>query len=289
MQLYGETAIDPTGGWATVNGLMIPVSGSLAANIVYRNYQPDYYAMYGGAFGEQSGVQNENGLYLGLEFHPVAHVKVAGYFDQYKFPWLSYRKSAPAHGTEYFLSAVYTPEGNFEASLRYKLEKEQQNLTVDEQESGIKRLAGVNSGYVRYNQNFVFSDVWELENRFQWAFYEKNQERSNGFMLYQDIRYKLKEIPLQLDARIALYNTDNYQTRVYAYEHDVLYAFSVPAYYGSGMRTYLLLKYTPFNNLYLWLKAAQSYFADRDAIGSGWNTIENSRKTIFKLQLRYKF
>jgi len=289
MQFYGETALDGHGGWATVNGLVLPVSGELAASIVYRNYQPDYITLYGGAFGEQSGVQNEEGLYMGIEFYPFPGLKVAGYADHYQFPWLSYRKSAPAHGSEYFLKMAYAFNEAFNASLRFKSEKEQEDLTSDAQEYGLKQLAEVQRGYLRYNQTYNVSEQIELENRFQWAFYQKAGRRENGFMLYQDLRYRFPEFPLQLDTRIALYRTDSYQARVYAYEHDVLYAFSVPAYYGRGMRTYLLLKYEALENLHFWLKIGQTYFANRQEIGTGMNTIEGARKTNLRFQLRYQF
>mgnify|MGYP007042166935 CR=1 FL=1 len=52
-------------------------------------------------------------------------------------------------------------------------------------------------------------------------------DKSNGILLYQDLVYSFKEIPLKLSARYAIFDTDNYDTRLYAYENDLLYVFSI--------------------------------------------------------------
>ncbi len=61
-------------------------------------------------------------------------------------------------------------------------------------------------------------------------------------MIFQDIQYSPRSFPLNLSARIAWFNTESYSSRIYAYENDLLYTFSVPAF-GKGLRNYLNLKY----------------------------------------------
>ena len=77
--------------------------------------------------------------------------------------------------------------------------------------------------------------------------------------------------------------------RIYAYENDILYAFSIPAYYGNGFRTYLNMKYSLSGKVECWLKFANTHWTDRDIISSGYNQINGSNKTELKLQLRLKF
>ena len=60
--------------------------------------------------------------------------------------------------------------------------------------------------------------------------------KQTGWMMYQAYIQILKE-QLRLSARYAIFNTDSYDTRIYAYEKDVLYAFSVPALYATGSHT----------------------------------------------------
>ena len=56
------------------------------------------------------------------------------------------------------------------------------------------------------------------------------------FFLYQDVGCnEFSSIPLLLNARYALFDAINYDNRFMHNERDVLYAFSVPMYYGQGM------------------------------------------------------
>ena len=89
--------------------------------------------------------------------------------------------------------------------------------------------------------------------------------------------------------RFAVFDTDSYNARIYAYESDILYAFSIPAYYSKGTRTYFNLKYTVGKFMDIWLRYSQSYYSDLDVISSGLNQINGNTKSEIKIQVRIKF
>jgi hypothetical protein len=66
----------------------------------------------------------------------------------------------------------------------------------------------------------------------------------HGFLIYQDVVYKAAELPLQITGRFCLFDGDSYDARIYTYENDVLYVYSVPAFYNQGIRWYLMAHYT---------------------------------------------
>ncbi|MFO7843182.1 MAG: helix-hairpin-helix domain-containing protein, partial [Bacteroidales bacterium] len=115
-----------------------------------------------------------------------------------------------------------------------------------------------------------------------------NQAAEYGYMVYQDIFYDLLKIPLSLNTRFAVFDTESYNTRIYAYESDILYAFSIPAYYSKGTRFYFNLKYTLAEFIDLWIRYSQTYYADKDVISSGLNQISGNTKSEIKAQLRFK-
>ena len=41
------------------------------------------------------------------------------------------------------------------------------------------------------------------------------------------------------DMGVTLFETDNYDTRIYEYEPDLIYNFSLPSYYGKGIHYYI--------------------------------------------------
>jgi hypothetical protein len=76
---------------------------------------------------------------------------------------------------------------------------------------------------------------------------------------------------------------------MYAYENDVLYAFSVPAYYDKGIRTYLVMSYSFPKGLVVWFRIAQTHLPGVNTIGSDLNEIEGNSRTEIKLQIRITF
>ena len=135
---------------------------------------------------------------------------------------------------------------------------------------------------------FIFIETVVLKTRFEHVYY-KGQDMENGFLIFEDVQYSPVSFPINLSARLAYFNTESYNSRIYAYENDILYTFSIPAYFGQGIRTYLNLKYKISSKLECWLKFANTHWTDREVISSGYSEIQGSDKTELKFQLRLKF
>ncbi len=284
---FGETAISQSGGLATVNGVFIPLEHRISLVTLYRNYSPKYQAYFSGAFAEGSHNENEKGLYFGLEIYPYPKFKISSYLDTYTFPWLNYRINTPlANGLEYFTQIDYNPSRNVSMYLRYKHEIKPQNISDD---AFIKYPVDTKKWDLRYHISFQVSHNLTLRNRVEFTGYQKDTTIESGFMAYQDIRYQSQKYPLTAYFRYAVFDAP-YDARIYAYENDILYAFSVPGYFYRGFRMYLVGKYEINRHLTVWAKYSQYTFTDRDVISEGsLNEIDGNTKSEIKLQLRYKF
>jgi len=143
---------------------------------------------------------------------------------------------------------------------------------------------------LRYNIAYSLLQGLDCEARAEASWYKAGElARASGIVLFQDVRYSLQQLPLSFSLRYAIFNTDSYATRIYAYESDVLFAFSVPAYYGQGSRWFVNLLWQPLDRLEIWLRCAQTQYFDRQVISSGLTKIDASRQTDVKLQMRVKF
>ncbi|MCK5535804.1 MAG: helix-hairpin-helix domain-containing protein, partial [Bacteroidales bacterium] len=96
------------------------------------------------------------------------------------------------------------------------------------------------------------------------------------------------KLPITLSFRYALFNT-TYNTRIYAYENDILYAFSIPAYFYQGTRFYANIKYSLAKKVDFWLRWSQFYYPNLETISSGLNEIKGNTKSEIKAQLRIRF
>ena len=84
--------------------------------------------------------------------------------------------------------------------------------------------------------------------------------------------------------RLQYFETDSYNSRMYAYENDVLYSFSIPVFYDKGYRYYLNLNYDLTKKISLWFRFAQTIYPGKIAIGSGLDQINSSHKSEIKVQ-----
>ena len=94
---------------------------------------------------------------------------------------------------------------------------------------------------------------------------------------------------ITFSSRYVLFNTSIYDSRIYSYESDVLYGYSIPSYYGKGSKIYLVAKCNIIQKLDFWLRIAQTTYSSREVLKSGWDEIEGNKMTEIELQIRYKF
>lgn len=285
--LMAEMARDIEGKMAGIINATWKPDPRFSLNAIYRNYDKAFRNYYSNAFGENSGVYNEEGVYLGCRVQPARYVEISAFADFFRFPWFRYRVDGPSQGREYYFRADIRLGRQARMHTRYRYEEKPVNTS----ESGRK----TNVLFPRSFHNFRFHI--DYEPIAQWVFASRVEMIFNktvssgyrqGFLLYQDFSWKPEFAPMTLTARFAHFDTDTYDERLYAYERDVLYSFSIPAYYYNGQRVYLMLKYEWGERIDLWLRLASSFYDDRSLIGSGLDAISGSTRTEAKLQLVFK-
>ena len=282
MNFFGEAARSENGGIAHVNGVMLGLDKTISASLLYRDYSKEYQSEYANAFAERSS-QNEKGVYFGLEFTPNHKFKIKGYADHYDFPWLRFGVDAPTKGNDYLLQVDYKINRATKMYVRYKSEIKEEQLAES------LAISGKRKDNFRFHINYKEGDNWAFANRLETSSINLGNQQEMGYMLYQDVKYKPLFSKITFTSRYVLFNTPTYDSRIYAYENDVLYGYSIPAYYGKGSKIYLVAKCNIIRNLDFWLRIAHTTYTDRMVLKSGWDEIEGNKMTEIKLQLRYKF
>ena len=284
MTFFGEVATDKQQGLALIQGMSFYPSSRVGMSLLYRNFSKDYYALYGQAFAEGSHVNNEEGLYLGFNLLIANGWSLDTYFDYYHFPWLRYGVSRPTSGYDLLMQANYVPTRSTKMHWRLKYEEKEDNLSIDLPTNQI-----VNTQRLNWHYNFrtQINDYLWVQSRIA-ATQLLHGEKETGFLIYQDVTTRFFEQKLALTLRYALHSTPSYDSRVYAYESDVLYLSSTPAFYGKGTRTYLNASYALSEGITFYFKAAYSRRYDQDTMGSALDLIDTNHKTDIHLQLRIK-
>lgn len=285
-KFFGEIASDQYSSLAMMAGSVWQAAPALKTYVIGRNYDKRYLYRMTAGFGEGSQTSAERGMCLGMETSPYPKWRLHCYADFFTFTWLSYRTSAPSSGNEVFAEATYRSDSGFTLQLLLTREKRPYNIDVNQN----TQLELNTRTRARVQVTFSPSETVTLRTRLEHVWYEKEQSAGEkGVVLLQDVTWNNNNRRLSISARAAYFNTDSWNSRLYAYESDVLYSFSVPAYYLSGARFYLLATYHLTQNITWWIRWSQIRFAEKNDIGSGLTAINGNAKNEIKAQLLLRF
>ncbi len=285
---FGETAIDKNFNKATINGLLVSVDPRVDLSIVQRAIDKKYQSVYGNAFTENTYPTNEDGIYAGVSIRPLAGWRLDMFADFYRFPWLKYLVDAPSYGKDFLAQITFTPNKQLEIYSRFK------NKSKEINQSGniavTNYLVMIPKQDWRTQINYRINSVITLRERIEMLWYdEKGGNRENGFLSFFDLLYRPLLKPYSGNIRLQYFETDGYNSRIYAYENDVLYGYSIPAFFNKGYRYYINMNYDLRRNLSFWLRWAQTIYSDQNSIGSGLDEIADDHRSEITIEGRWQF
>lgn len=283
---YGEMAHSIGSGKAMINGAMASLSPKASIVLLHRNYDKDYHSFFSRSIGEGTESNNEKGWYIGLNYRLLKNLSLSLYGDYFKFPWLKYRVDAPSSGYEGYGQLSYTKLKNFKASIRFKQECKQQNPDAGSIHKNLQAVIRQNYRLEwswKVNRNFNFQQRSEITQ------YQKGKNKKEiGCLIYQDVNYVPLSSKISANIRIAYFSTSSYNSRIYAYEDNVLYASGSGVYSGKGIRSFINTRYKLLKKMDVWGRYAIFIYQDTKTIGSGLDEIEGNIKSEVKLQFRYQ-
>ncbi len=288
LHFFGEAASTSGFDKAFINGLIVSASSRVDLSLLYRKISRSYQSLYSTSFTESTYPTNEKGLYTGIAIR-LNHVwRIDAYADFYKFPWLRYRVDAPSTGTDYLIQFTYKPNKQLELYTRYKAESKA--INVNPGQLTLSPVVQQPKKNWRTQVSFNLNKTITLRNRTEMVWFDKNGlSESQGFLTFFDFIYKPMLKPFAGSLRLQYFETNDYNSRLYAYENDVLYSFSIPVFYEKGFRYYVNVNYDINKKLRVWVRWAQAMYPDRTVIGSGLDEINGNKKSEIKLLVMYKF
>ena len=279
LAFHGETATSNGGAIATLNRLAWQVNANLNLTLLQRFYGMKYVALLANTLSDGGHVQNESALYLGFDWKPSRRFSTQAYADLAYHPWARYQASLSSHSLDCFSKAAYSLNNNWQLVARYRLRRRQ------------------------YDNNDKTHLIWKTEHRARLAAIWQNdalnlrtqldftqstfRTKSRGWMLGEHAVWTLRR-STKLAGNIAWFHTDDYDSRIYVYERGVLYDFSMPAFYGEGIRYSLMVSHQFGKHLSLTGKLGVTDYFDRSTMGTGYQQVNGSSMTDLLLQLRLK-
>lgn len=288
MHFFGEAATTEKFDKAFINGLLISTDAKVDLSFLYRKISKGYQSLYTNAFTESTFPTNENGFYAGISINPTDVWRIDAYADMYNFPWLKFRTDAPTAGNDYLLQLTYKPNKQTEIYSRYRSERKAINYNPD----GLVLNPVITKPKQswRTQLSYKLNSAITFRTRVEILWYDKKGTvPEQGFLTYADIIYKALRKHYSANIRLQYFETNSYNSRVYAYENDVLYSFSIPVFYYKGYRYYVNLNYDITRKWALWLRFAETIYLNKNTIGSGLDEINGHKKSEIKLQTILSF
>lgn len=240
---FGELAFDHQFDHAFNIGLLKSLDPKLDISFIYRNMRPKYRAFESNCISRNAEAGNETGLLfsVNLLIHPKH--KLEGFADYYQNQWPGYTTDRPEIGNLFSIQYNWKPNKKTEISTRYQIEKRTGNQGHEKNQTS---LIGETKSH-RWRTHVSITPLESLTIRCRneiITIREEYRSISKGLLSYLEFIFKPFSEPLSISFRYTFYSTDNYASRVYAYERDISSFYSIPAHFDEGNRSYLLLQYT---------------------------------------------
>ena len=274
---------------AIINGLLVALDKKSNLTLLYRNYGRAFHSFYNNSFSNGSKAQNENGIFIGYTNSINKKWHFNTYVDVYFYPWLKYQVDKPSKGNDFLVQLNYKPSKKTDFYVRFRQRTKESNGN-DLESTSVSRITTSKQNNIRFNFKSKVSDLLTLKTRVELVHHNQiGFEQELGTLMYQDFSISTRSKAFKLTMRFALFETESYLSRVYAYENNVLGLYSIPAYYDKGSRVYGILKYHFLNKIDLWIRVGRNIYSNKDEIGNGLEEIQGNLKTEFTFQLRVVF
>ena len=288
LHFFGEVATDRNLSTAILNGLLISVDPHVDLSFMQRAIDKRYQAVYGNAFTENTYPTNENGIYAGISLKPMSGWRLDMYADFYRFPWLKYLVDAPGYGKDFLVQATFAPNKQLMIYSRFRSEAKQHDLP--DNTTVTNYLVMIPKQSWRTQISYKINSAITVRNRIEMLWYDKDEKDfETGFLSFFDLLYKPLLKSYSGNIRLEYFETGGYNSRIYTYENDVLYSFSIPALYDKGYRYYINLNFDVKRNFSVWLRWAQTVYKNKLNVGSSLDEIAGNCKSEIKIQTMLLF
>jgi len=253
--LYGESAIDSRGSFASIQGIRVYPAERAKINILWSHLAKTYTSFHGHVSGKETLNNFRNSLMANINLDLAPGLSLSAGVLKSKDLWFAYRSASFPSSTKYLAELIYTLHNTGTLKLSAWHKDKNKDIAIEtgpEQSEQIINRAG------RLHLELYPMESLKLISRIEVTSYPPANE--HGLLAYHGVSYKAGSLPIGLSLRFYSYSCDSYNTRIYAYENDLLYSQSIPSFYGRGKRVYLVFDYKPEAGISLRLKCGFTDF-----------------------------
>ncbi len=233
VDLWGEVATSQGNEWggAGIAGIRYTPISDLNLVGIYRYYSPNFDNIYANALCSWTRMKDEHGGYLGIEYNRLSNWQLSAFGDVWK------------SGFETMIQTDFVPQKDYRMHMRFRVKRKDEKDTYS----------------LRWNMVYKVGQ-WKMKTQADGNLVYVNSELSYGWSILQDVEYRFAEVPIVLQLRAQAFDARKWDNRVYIYENDVLYAYTIPFVYGMGGRLWLNARYKINDTFSVYLRVSETIY-----------------------------
>lgn len=283
----GEAALSNNYHPAIILGTVFTSGRKSNMSVFLRYYDKAYNALYPNTLSESSQARNETGLFSNIEIQLTPAIRLNTYVDLWINPWLKFQVSRPSIGKEMSVRLTYKP--NKQHLFYIQLFNESKASDISNEEIKTKAVELHTRNKARLHYEYKPHPSFRLRSRLELVYIKSPKNHSNGILIYQDFLYKPIQSAYSMTVRVSINDTDDYTSRIYAYENGLINQHVFHAYYNKAYRYYINIRYAFSSNGKIEFRWARTHFQNLDSISSGNDEISGNIKTEIRSQLILRF
>jgi Helix-hairpin-helix motif len=241
VHLFGEIAIDARHHHAWVAGALISLDKRLDVALLARNLSSEFQSLHADAFTDNYTPTNEQGVYAGMTWKISKGLLFNTFLDVFGKRWPKYGLDVPSTGVEWLgqLQIVPDKQNNITATIRRSTDLQQFDASAP-----LSLVSTVRKTNFRLHFNSKISSRVSISHRIEVVCLARKiqQDHCEGFFSYLEATVNNILSSVSFKSRWCVFQTDDYDSRVYAFEESVPYNFSVPAFAGKGFGHFITIQ-----------------------------------------------
>lgn len=244
----GEAATGPGLRPAVTQSVSFVPGDRISFSFLYRYYSPGFISFHGKGMFSGSAPSNEEAILGTLKYEAARYLFISAGSEIRNHPWAKYLTCFQSTSMRSEVRVNYIPR-KFSIEAVYRTGYSQHNLNVSTGVPGIRELK---THSVSLKAKYMSSERLSAAARSDIKICSSGV--APGMMLSSDLAWQSGITPVRVWFRHSLFSTGGWDTRIYAFENDLLDSFSIPALSGKGSRTYIMVEWKPVGQVMMRVK-----------------------------------
>ena len=258
VDIWGEVATSHGNKWGVgvITGVRYRPISDVNLLAIYRYYSPEFDNVYANSLCSWSGMKDEHGGYLGLEYNRLRNWQLSAFGDVWKT------------GFETMAQADFIPQKDYRMHTRFRVKRKDEKDTYS----------------LRWNMVYEFGQ-WKMKTQADGNMVQAKGAWTYGWSVLQDVEYRFSKVPIVLQLRAQAFDAREWNNRIYIYENDVLYAYAIPFVYGLGGRFWLNARYKINDTFSLYLRVSETIYQNAWAMGHDKKGTRTDMHALLRVKL----